>query len=87
MPPPYSVDLKQSGPLFWVQVGSYTMESSAMKVKADLESRQSDRVEVRKKDGTWKVWVGGYAERAPADELKRKLAGLGYSGFVVKSEE
>ncbi len=87
MQPPYSSEVKAQVPLFWVQIGSYSVESSALKIKTEVESRQPDRVEVRMKDGAWKVWVGGYPERGPADELKQKLAGLGYSGFVVKSEE
>lgn len=83
MKPPY--DAPASGPLYWVQVASLSSESAASAMKRQLEGLQKEQVQIRQKDNTWKVWVGGYPERAAAEDLKSILAGQGYAkGFIVK---
>lgn len=85
MKPPY--DAPVTGPLFWVQVASLSGDAAASRMKEQLASAQREPVEIRQKDGTWKVWVGGYPDRAAAEDLKKMLEGLGYTKtFIVQSD-
>ncbi len=76
-----------AGPMFWVQIGSFANESSAQKAKADAESRIKEKVSIEVIDKAWKVWVGGFAERAQADELKKKIQSQYPKSFVVRYGE
>jgi cell division septation protein DedD len=74
--------------LFWVQAGALQNENAAQKLKSELESKQKEKVQIEKGEKIWKVWVGGYADKKQADELKKKLQGLGYAkAFIVKPGE
>lgn len=74
--------------LFWVQVGSFQSDASAQKIKSQLESKQTDKVIIKKTDTVWKVWVGGLAERTACESLKKKIGELGYQGvFIVQGGE
>ena len=76
-----------AGPMFWVQIGSFANESSAQKAKTDAESRIKEKVSIEVVDKAWKVWVGGFAERAQADELKKKMQSQYPKSFVVRYGE
>jgi len=74
--------------LFWVQIGNFQSESSAQNLKNDVSGKQKENVVIRKSDNLWKVWMGGYADRTAADNLKTKMLESGYKGaFVVKGNE
>ncbi|MBX7152186.1 SPOR domain-containing protein [bacterium] len=74
--------------LFWVQVGSFQNDAAAQKIKSELESKQTDKVIIKKTDAAWKVWVGGMADRTGCETLKKKIAELGYQGaFIVQGGE
>lgn len=74
--------------LFWVQVGSFQNDAAAQKIKNDLESKQTDKVIIKKTDTAWKVWIGGLADRAACETLKKKIGELGYQGaFIVQGGE
>jgi cell division septation protein DedD len=74
--------------LIWVQVGALQNDAAAQKLKSELESKQKEKVQIERTDKIWKVWVGGYADKKQAEDLKKKLHGLGYAkAFVVKAGE
>lgn len=71
--------------LFWVQVGALQNENAAQKLKSELESKQKEKVQIQQADKSWKVWVGGYEDRKQAEDLKKKLQGMGYAqAFIAK---
>ncbi|MBL7995480.1 SPOR domain-containing protein [bacterium] len=76
-----------AGPAFWVQIGSFQNEASAQKAKAEAESRIKENISIELVDKTWKVWVGGFAERGQADELKKKIQTFYPKSFVVRHGE
>jgi cell division septation protein DedD len=76
-----------AGPAFWLQIGSFSTETSAQKAKADAESRTKEKVTIEMVDKAWKVRIGGYAERSQADELKAKLQNHYPKAFVVRYGE
>ncbi|MBL7959706.1 SPOR domain-containing protein [bacterium] len=76
-----------AGPAFWVQIGSFQNEASAQKAKAEAETRIKEQVSIELVDKTWKVWVGGFAERGQADELKKKVQTFYPKSFIVRHGE
>lgn len=74
--------------MYWVQVGSFQSDAAAQKIKNDLESKQTDKVIIKKTDTAWKVWIGGLADRTACEALKKKIGELGYQGaFIVQGGE
>lgn len=76
-----------AGPMFWVQIGSLQNETAAQKAKAEAEARIKEKVTIEFVDKSWKVWVGGFSERAQAEELKKKLQKQYPKSFVVRYGE
>ncbi len=76
-----------AGPAYWLQIGSFSTESAAQKAKAEAEARTKEKVTIEWVDKAWKVRIGGYAERAQADELKTKLQNFYPKSFVVRYGE
>lgn len=74
--------------LFWVQIGSFSNQSSAMNVQQSLGSKLKEKVIIKSVSGAYKVWIGGYTERSQADALKNQLKTEGHQGaFVVQGLE
>lgn len=76
-----------AGPAFYVQIGSFQNEASAQKAKTEAEERLKEKANVERVDQTWKVWIGGYTERAQADELKKKIQAQYPKAFIVRYGE
>jgi rare lipoprotein A len=69
-------------PAYTVQVGAFSERERAETLRDLLAGRFPD-VEVRS-DGTWhRVQVGGFDDRAAANELRRELERLGWVALVV----
>jgi len=73
-----------------VQVASFTMESSALALKAELEQKVRG-VHVLKasidRDTYYRVRVGSFASRTEAQATAERLAGLGYRVLIMESAE
>ncbi|HMV27336.1 MAG TPA: SPOR domain-containing protein [bacterium] len=69
--------------LFWLQIGSFSTEAAAQKAKTEAESKQTVRSKISHTDGMYKVWIGGFEDRAKADELKKTFS----KAFIVKGAE
>jgi hypothetical protein len=71
-------------PHYAVQVLASATTARAYALRAELEKALGIPVVVDAEDGVWKVRLGHEAERDAADELRRRLVGLGYEdAFVV----
>lgn len=71
-------------PHYAVQVLASATTARAYALRAELEKALGIPVAVDSEDGIWKVRLGHEAERDAAEELRRRLVGLGYEdAFVV----
>jgi cell division protein FtsN len=69
-----------------VQVFAAREEASAREVARGVEARIEAPARVERDGGWYKVRVGGYADRAQAEALRRRLAGMGFSeAFLVRA--
>ena len=69
-----------------VQVFAARDESSAREVARGVEARIEAPARVDREEGWYKVRVGGYADRAGAEALRLRLAGLGFpEAFLVRA--
>ena len=79
-----------SGPaMYSVQVASFTAESSAQALKADLERKISGVYIVKalvSGERYYRVRVGNFASRTEAQATADRLAGLGYRVLITVSE-
>ena len=83
----------EGGPVparYSVQVASFTIESSAQALKAELEQKVRG-VHVLKasigRDTYYRVRVGSFASRTEARSAAERLAGLGYRVLIMESAE
>ena len=93
---PVRVRLTQSppggpGPVqYSLQVGSFTAESSAQALKAEL-GRKVSGVHIVKAfvsgEVYYRVRVGSFPSRAEAQRMAERLAGLGYRVLIMESAE
>ena len=80
-----------SGPVrYAIQVGSFTSESSAQALKAEL-ARNVSGVHIVKalvgREPYYRVRVGNFPSRTEAHGTAERLAGLGYRVLIMESEE
>jgi cell division protein FtsN len=83
-----AVVTSSSQELFWIQLGSFQKESSAQQLFQKVTDQVNDQVIIKTAGTSYKIWIGGFSDRAKADDLKAKLIQLGYQGiFVVQGME
>ncbi len=84
--PPASTDPGR----YSVQVGSFTAESNALALKAELEQKASGVHLVKALIGGevyYRIRVGQFASRAEAQRAAERLASLGYRVLIMGSED
>ena len=70
-----------------VQIGAFSFEEGANKVKIRAESELNQKVYVDFIEGMYKVRVGDFLTREDAEAYRDKLIGMGYNGaFLVETE-
>lgn len=70
-----------------VQIGAFTYEEGANKVKMRAESELNQKVYVDFIEGMYKVRVGDFLTREDAEAYRDKLISMGYNGaFLVETE-
>jgi len=80
------VDFVADGDLFAIQVGAYTLEKNAEKARAALQAAGFVVTIERNTLGVARVAARAIAGRDLPDS-RRKLEGLGFSGYLVKKEK
>ncbi len=70
-----------------VQIGAFTYEEGANRMKMRAESELNQKVYVDFIEGMYKVRVGDFLTREDAEAYRDKLIGMGYNGaFLVETE-
>jgi len=79
------VDGPAPPPRYTVQVGAFSVPERANELHDRLQSTFPE-VYVQT-DGTWyRVQVGAFGERDQAEDMRRELAALGMSSFVIAAQ-
>ncbi len=70
---------------FWIQVAAFKEAKQATRLSARIR-RDGYPAEVRRRESTanpWVVWVGKYANRRQAEEVRAALERKGWPGFLL----
>ncbi len=76
--------VKSNAKLWWLQLGSFQSRAAAEKTMERVRVDESRRIEIREVKGVFKLWVGGFSDRGPADQLKKEFSD--FSGAFVVQE-
>ncbi|MGM0420226.1 MAG: phosphodiester glycosidase family protein [Bacillota bacterium] len=86
----YRFELKEisesNTPTYSIQIHALSQKEAAQQVVKAIKSNGFSEVELTYEDELYKVLVGRFTSRPPAEELKEKLEEIGFSGWIATRE-